>query len=350
MVLFSIGLPSRFAEWCDAMILRLVERRIGAAESVYLNSIDELAGAVLRTRVAHLVVCCRQPVVRLQSEIIASGRPFLVALGDPRAALRDLVERAGYELAPALRVVASSCAAMLTITAAPGALVLSARDAADPAGVAAAIARHFELDADDGDIAAVVEQLAGSPPHGAVAEEDAWWDRFDEEESAMIAGALQPYVAHFDGAELGPLTWEPGLFYTPDDATPPALGAATGPVDITGRVRHLMFGPYITLSPGSWMGKIVLGFSAEAAGMSFSIEIFAGSQLAFSRLECAGEQVVEVSMPFRIDDAVDQPIQIRIANERAAFDGRAALGYVEVMPQGNVSVETRNRLTDILRR
>src|SRR5436305_625527 len=116
MVFFSIGLPSRFAEWCDQLVLRLMQRQFGSAEAVPLNSLDELASAVVRSKATQLVVCCRQPVLRLQTEILQAQRPFLVALGDPRAALRNLIESAGYQFADATRAVASSCAAMLTIT------------------------------------------------------------------------------------------------------------------------------------------------------------------------------------------------------------------------------------------
>ena len=51
-----------------------------------------------------------------------------------------------------------------------------------------------------------------------------------------------------------------------------------------------------------------------------------------------------------IDDLVDQPLQIRIANERAAFDGRLALGYVTMASQTAIPPATRDRLTAALRK
>lgn len=83
--------------------------------------------------------------------------------------------------------------------------------------------------------------------------------------------------------------------------------------------------------------------------MSFVVEVFAGSQLAQTRINAAGEEVVETRLYFTIGNTVDQPVQIRIMNERAAFDGRLALGYVAVTPQSAVSEETRQRLTHALR-
>jgi hypothetical protein len=48
------------------------------------------------------------------------------------------------------------------------------------------------------------------------------------------------------------------------------------------------------------------------------------------------------------DGSIDHPVQIRIYNERAAFDGRLALGYVTMTPHANVSSNTRDYLTTVL--
>ncbi|HEY3912250.1 MAG TPA: hypothetical protein VGM07_20550 [Stellaceae bacterium] len=346
MILFSIGMPSRFAEWCDALTAKLAEASFGTVECAALNSLEELAAAVLKTRASRLVACSRRPVVHLQTEIIEAERPFLVAIGDPRTALRDLSERMGCDLPEATRAVASSCAAILSLTRAPGALVVSSGDAVDPISVAAAIAEHFELSASRDEIAAIVSELgeAGITPNQV--EDSTWWDGLSERHRAVVNGALLPYLR---GADLEPLVWEPELFFINDDPPPPTPVTAARLVDITGRVRFLIYGPFVNLPPGSWSANVVLGFSAEAAGMSFMVEIFAGRQLACTRVEPGAEQIIEANLQFAIDDSVDQPVQVRIVNERAAFDGRLALGPVTVAPKASISAETRDQLAAALR-
>jgi hypothetical protein len=346
VILFSIGVPSRFTEWCDALIGRLAEYSFGAVECTALNTLEELAAAVLKTRASHIVACSRQPVVRLQTVIIEGKRPFLVTIGDPRTALRNLSERMGYDVVEATRVVASSCAAMLTLTTAPGALVVSGGDAADPIEVAAAIADHFELSTSKGEIATIVSELyeAGITPDQV--EDSAWWNALSERQRAVVNGALSPYLP---GADLKSLVWEAELFFINHDPPTPTPVAAAGLVDITGRVRFLVYGPYINLPPGSWSATVVLGFSPEAAGMSFMVEAFAGRQLCCTRVEPSVEQIIEADLHFVIDNSVDQPLQIRIVNERAAFDGRLALGLVTVAPKSLINSETRDRLAAVLR-
>lgn len=351
MVLFSIGMPSRLAEWCDMLIARLAEPRLGTVERVALNTLDDIAVAVVKTRAPNLLVCSRQPVGRLQSEIVQSTRPFVVSVGDPRIALADLVERAGYDIATATRGAASSCAAMLNLIKAPGALVIAIDDGRDPTTVAAQIAGHLDLPASGDEIAEIVAELAaaGFTPH--FQGEDRATSGLGERDQAVVNGALLPYVSHMMlRQDLKPLVWEPELFFINENAPAPQPAAATRPVDVTGRVRHLVYGPFIDLPPGPWSANVVLGFSPETAGTGFVVEVFTGRQLAHTRIEAAAEQIIEADLHFVLDHTETQPVQIRVANERAAFDGRLALGCVTLTPQATISSDTRERLATILRK
>src|SRR5262244_732853 len=114
MIFFSAGLPSRFAEWCDAVISRLAKRALGSVEIVSLNTLEELALAMIRTDASHFVVCSRQPGGGVQTALTQAQRRFIAVLDEPRNALRDLVLRPGYDLVTATRAIASSCASMLS--------------------------------------------------------------------------------------------------------------------------------------------------------------------------------------------------------------------------------------------
>ena len=348
MIFFSIGLPSRFTQLCDTLITRLAEHSIGSVERGSFNNFDDIATAAIRSDAAHFVAVSRQPVVRLQTEIVQSGRPFAVALGDVRSALHDLVQQPGYDVAAATRELASSCAAMLTLTKAPGALLLPGVHGEDPGRLAAAIAGHFGFPLGAEAVAAVAASVVDEWASSDHAHAEA--DRLSEHEQAIVDGALQPYLTYFAGGELESVVWEPDLFYVADDSAGAPRRPAVGPIDLTGRARFLVFGPYINLPPGPWSATVVMAFSAEAAGHSFIIEAAAGTQLAYERVQPTAEQVIETSLQFAIANSVDQPVEIRIVSERAAFDGRMALGYVSLVPRSGVRVETHQQLIETLHR
>jgi hypothetical protein len=235
------------------------------------------------------------------------------------------------------------------LTMAPNALVLSDSELADPAETARAIADHFGFAVDRHEISEVLAELAAAGLAPGRDEAGAWQDALGEREQAIVNGALQPYAAPLATSDLEPLIWERELFFIFEDPPAPTPVPATRPVDITGRARVLIYGPSVNLPPGNWSADIVLGFSVETAGMSFMIDVYAGRQLTYTRLESTGAHVTEVSVHFVIESTLDQRIEVRVLSERAAFDGRLALGQVTLRPQPTVRSETQNYLTHILR-
>lgn len=349
MIFFSIGLPGRFAEWCDAVIFRLARRALGPVELVSLNTLDELALAMIRTAASHFVVCSRQPGGRVQTALAQAGRRFIAVLDEPRAALRDLATRPGFDLVAATRSVASSCASILSCAAMPEALVLSGvKHGHDLASTATMIGRHLELDVNGDEIETIVAALRDEGVVPLPTDDDAWWDSLQEPQQALVDGALGAYVDYFAGGGLGKITWERELFFISEEPAAQEPVPAARPVDITGRIRFLVYGPYINLPPGSWSASVILGFSPEAAGMTYIIEVFAGIQLTHVRIEPGDERIFEANLHFPIDAAVDHPVQIRIHNERPAFDGRLAVGYVTMAPQASVRGDTRAYLATVL--
>ncbi len=143
MLFFVIGLPGRFAEWCESATTRLVRREFGSAALIAADTFEEITHTLLHSGgTAHGVVAARHPGGRIRRALAGTGRPFVVVRDDPWASLADLVGRRGLGLAAATRLVAGSCAALGSFAAMPGALVLDARRD-DPVIVAERIAEHL---------------------------------------------------------------------------------------------------------------------------------------------------------------------------------------------------------------
>jgi hypothetical protein len=346
MILFSVGLPSCFAEWCDAVAVELLRQETGAAELIAANSLDEFALGTIRSRSTSIVVVSRQLFGRLRPAIAQAGVPFIVALDDPRHAVEDLVVGQGGDLLDVTRAVARSCASVGSLAANPHAMVLRGdRDGIDPLATAEAIARHFALAATEADLVSIIDGLAeaGATPTRA---ETSWWNDLDERQRLLVNGAVGPYAAHFSGADLGPITWERELFYLHEEGKPGEFPLAARPVDVTGRARILVFGPYLNLPSGAWTATLALGFSPAATEISYAIEIFAGTQLAVLKVQPGSERYLEATLQFSVDEDVDGLIEVRIRNERAAFEGQLALSHVTLTPQAHLQVQMRDETLD----
>ncbi len=333
MTYLSVGLPSRFAEWCDGILCALVQAARGSFDSANANSLGELALAWIKARSDNLVIGARQPSDDLRTALIETGRRFVVALDDPRAAFRYLVATHGFDWREATRATAASCAAMLNFTTLPGALVLRAnRVGRVTPAAAAAIAGWLDLDLDTAAIAAVLAMHPGTIHPDADAELESWWQEVSPTDRAIVEGALKGYADCFGGGPLGQMLWSRDLFYLGDNPG----GPATRAIDLSGPVRYLLFGPYMTVPPGHWHATVVLAVSRGAIGMSNSVEILAGSRfeiLARSKIEPRGEGICETTLQFTVAPSTPQPIELRLCNARDAYTGRLALGHVVLSPQ-----------------
>jgi hypothetical protein len=332
MVLFSFGLPSRFADWCDAIIARIIRVGLGAVTVISANTLEELAIALLKVEGGHLFVSGRQPGAWLGRILATTEHPFVVSLDDPRSVVSELISRHGLDLADATRRVSASCAAIMSCLRRPQALVLNAGpDWQQPAATTEAMARHFGLALDRADIAKIVDDIIASGDVPDIPE----LVGVSERDRMVVDGAVGAYLNNFLGEPSAPITWLRELFLV--DGHQPAMQ----PVDVTGRVRALIYGPYIRLPHGNWSAEVVLGFSQAATEVTFVVDVLsAGSQLCVTSLRPPREGVYSINLGFVINEQSDHPVEFRVVNERAAFDGKVALSHVRLTRQQNLSNST----------
>jgi hypothetical protein len=322
MYFFVLALPGRFGEWCDAVTARLAERMLGPIEIMSANTLGEMALNIMRSGASQAVISSRQPGGLMGAALLEAGRNFVVAIDDPRLALADLVLGHGLPLAAAVQQVASSCAAIANYVAVPGAMKLTRVWGGDqPWMLTGTIAGHLGMTLDEAVIGKAVEDLAATglaPDQGT---DLGWWDRLRDDERRLAEGAVAPFVSYLTSGNLPPLIWERELFFVGETGAERAAGT----VDITGRARCLLHGPYVTVPPGAWSLTLRLRLSREAADHEFQVEVVADSQLASGTLRREGEGPVEAHLAFEVDGLADHPLSIRLSTQRAAFDGAVTL-------------------------
>jgi hypothetical protein len=338
MLFFVFGLPGGFATWCEQVVAALVRRAGGAGGLIRGDTLEQIAAGAIATGTSQGVVSSRQPGGRLRATLLETGAPFVVALDDPRAALIELVLGREVGLPDAVQQLASSCAALRGLASAPGALTLHGDTEAPPdADTIARIASHLRLAVDEAGIAELADALA--PPVAAEGQLDAvaWWNGLELDEQELALGALGPFIdtaaidttAIDSAANSAPfsVSWGPELFFLADRPGE----RATGPIDITGRARCLLHGPYIILPAGSWSLSLSALFSSEAADYEFDAEVWAERVLAQGTLR-PRQGSAAVTLDFALDEATEQPLAIRLSSRRAAFDG-AIIGVVATLVQ-----------------
>jgi hypothetical protein len=341
VILFSVGLPSRFTQWCDAVIARLagclgdVEVHacpplldmIGYAAAVPM--LETLARVMIANRTRHLVIGVRQPDERLRLALAAKSARFVLALDDPSNAVAHLLTETGADPRAAVRAIANSCPMVMPFDGLPGALTMHADQVRpDPAKAVSAIAEHLRIAVEPEVVAAIVDEMTDPcawPLAGGHADLE---EQLPVGSRKMLEGALSAYRTYFWNRRLGQIVWTRDLFHLADD---PGRGP-TEPVEVAGDSRILTYGPYVHLPPGSWSAQVILGFSPETAGYTFLIDVYADGQLACATLQPGATRIQSVNLSFVVGEPTGKGVEIRVSVASAAAAGRVALGRVVLQP------------------
>jgi hypothetical protein len=335
MICFCIGLQGRFSQWCVAAAGRILQESLGAVTLVQANSLEEVAINVMRGGAStNFVIACCQPTDRLRKAISETEAPVIIALDDPMVTLAS-VDRSNVNLLDATRLVANCCAAITDWAACDPTIVLHRqRYGDDTVGLASAMARQLGLPLGRDAAQRLVNDLEASGLFPFVTEENSSLDRLDEAEQALVNGVLSGYVSSFAGGRIGPMVWKRDLFFINESTSVNLFQPAVRSVDITGKARVLIHGPHLFLPSGSWSATISLGFSAEARENSYVVEILTvKKQLAAAHIVPGHREFLEVSLEFAHESSFEWEslIEMRVHSQRAAFEGRLALGEVTLL-------------------
>ena len=342
MIFFSLGLPGRLAEWCDAVLAYLAGRLPGEVivttwppltkmlgYDEIAPVLDQVAISLIETNATHLVMGARQPDERLRAALGATNARFVVALDDPRCAVVDILGNTNGDLRAVTRAVANSCPLVMQCASSPGAITIRGYQAdIDAVGAVAAIARHFELTLDDGEAQRVVDELAGRGLCYAPASLDGGPAQSPVTGHKMVEGALGAYAKCFAGGDLAGIIWPRELFIVNGDSG----RGLTDALDVRGGLRILIFGPYIHLPAGSWTARVFLGFSPEAAGHTFLVDAYSGGQLGSTSFQPERAGVYTVDINFSLDEPSGQGVEIRVWVWSDYARGQVAFGHVILRP------------------
>ena len=342
VILFSIGLPGHFAEWCDAVMARLASHAGGAVVAVTFpplkdmfgydgisSTLDEIGRVLIGNSADHLVIGARQPDETLRNALAERNTPFLVVLDDPRNAAADILAETGADPKMVVRAVANSCPLVMQYYRLPGALTLHAhRVRTDPAGSVSAIAAHFGIAVEPDAVAAIVNELAAPGTRALLPGSDESAARLPAATRKMFDGALQGYRDLFFDGRLDQIIWTRDLFYLAVDAG----RSPTDLIEVAGGSRILIYGPYIHLPRGSWTARVVLGFSQEAAGHTFLIDVFADTQLASTTFQPEGAGIYTADLTFSLGEPSGKGVEVRVMVVSDNAQGQLAFGHVVLKP------------------
>jgi hypothetical protein len=132
-------------------------------------------------------------------------------------------------------------------------------------------------------------------------------------------------------AAVETLRWDRRLFMTWDGDLAPCPAV----IDVTGRERYLVFGPYRALEPGAWRAKVSLELCTETAQRPIAVQFGAEPDYTTVDLPRGVEGLHEVEIEHQMKSG--DLAQIRVWLKRAAFHGELRFGGAEIYRIGRIT-------------
>lgn len=124
-------------------------------------------------------------------------------------------------------------------------------------------------------------------------------------------------------------TWAPELFNYDSRMAP---GGKCGQLDLTGRPRFMITGPYITLPPGRWRASYRLTFDARGSRPRFRVDW--GGQTDFVSEEFTPGRAGVFQIVQEYDWTERAPCELRIIVLEGVFDGRMTFDGAQISRVG----------------
>ena len=335
----ALGPPGAFATW-GFDFLRDACSHLGDEVAIRLvDRYDEIEGLGLASGRPRTLCLSQFTSASLRAAMGAGAVPTVVFLDDPIDSVRYLKFASSCSTVEALRVQTAAAAGYAFLHRNPAALMIHRATAGGARQTIRDVLAHLQLDLPP----SAHENLLGGFARGSeLASLEACLARhvagyaplelasaaMTPEEVATINGVLAPIVRMSRSPAPAPIVWPTSVFFSGDQPGRPASLVA----DVTGAARILYYGPYFHLPRGDWTARMMIGFTEDARGMPFSIEVHAGLLLARATMQAVGKGVFHASFKFA-HDAPHDAVEIQVRSDQGAIGGKVALGRVEFNPQ-----------------
>ena len=167
--------------------------------------------------------------------------------------------------------------------------------------------------------ASLAQCVVGYKPLGS------WDNELSDEEHSIAEQALGPLVSMSLSDDRPPVTWPSGLFLSGDRPNERAPIVA----EMMGAARIIYYGPYLYLPSGYWEGELVVGFSEDAIGSTFTVEVCGSALMARARFRAAQTGLFRGTFIF-VHSKLQDPIELRFRNDRGAIEGKFGLAWVKL--------------------
>ena len=141
-------------------------------------------------------------------------------------------------------------------------------------------------------------------------------DRIDPASRSLMITTLECFQPMYRHREVGVMEWAPTGFLT----TEPAGAPYSGPIELVGPARMLIYGPYLHLPLGRWTATIQIEVGDNQSGNVLVVDVFGGVERQMIKANLPAQGRFEFTMPIVVND-LNAPVEIRFVIAQGAIGG-----------------------------
>lgn len=322
MLLPVFGSAGNVSEFALQAVTALAEAAVGPHQLISANTGVDFSSAWNARQSDDVIAFSDSPDAELVELFSHADIPCSVFLESGRSIVETVWKVASTDLWP-FRIREASLAALHDLALAPSAMIVSSDARGGRSKLLTSLAAHYHLPLTNDQLAGAMAKLGPGggpeaplievPPlplqEGAAAPDSDWREHLSE----TLAG----FAPLLDQQRVDTLTWPRQILLTiKGDKTEPV----TGPIDLTGPARTLIWGPYLNLPKGRWSVRPTFACARNLAGCRMGVDIYAETVRAASDFVLPEEGTYSFELAFDIAEP-RQAIELRFFLREGLIDG-----------------------------
>ncbi|MGN7773498.1 hypothetical protein [Phyllobacterium sp. 22552] len=356
MTLFvAFGLPGTMFSWGIAALKAIASEVYGDCNTVKVETLPQLQDAWRNRTSEAMIITSHYPDQELCAFLMRSKAPYLVFTENVMDALNWLAKTTGTTDIPLVRAMSASLACISQIRTHPSILAVQ-RQKMGPVQIHRILGhfcRTLGINLSKEGIIRCLEKLGTdfsgpAPDLSRIPTFEASAKKLDPhyltpgtelkaispEIRAIALDVLKPLDGSIMRTPIANVTWPLQTFLLADKA-----GAnIVSEIELVGRARCVVYGPYFHLPPGEWTARFSMRIDNEIYGQIFTIEIHNSELLSKIRIRPSQTGSFVAQAQFQIERA-KEPIEVRLFTESGAIEGSIAHWSVELIPEESLPAQ-----------
>ncbi len=336
-MLFSLfGPPCPMTKWGVHLVRTIVQVVLGEHDFMSCSTVDELQKAWAERKQEHVIFSSDCPASPVANMFLRGRTPIIMFAEEPYDIVGYVMAERKIDLRGAIRIACHSLATLHDLYLDERVLVISRpRNPQYVRSLLAVVAEHLSLHLSEKNISEILLHLDKNRRRSELSIEDQiddhiplskpvghWTNDFSSEDYDLVRMVIDPLDQAVRQVQCDKIFWPREMFLSSDQ---PLKGA----VEMTGKPRHFVYGPYLYLPPGKWIARPQIEIAGNLSNNTVAVDVYNGEILLIGQANLPAYGAYIVELEIEIQDA-RLPVEIRIANERGAIEGWLDLVRVEL--------------------